>query len=53
MTTRFDQRFFETTRGRIVTLLRGTTKTVNELAEELELTDNAVRPTCFRSSEMD
>lgn len=43
MTTKFGQRFFETTRGRIVTLLRGTTKTVNELAEELELTDNAVR----------
>src|SRR5687768_2548451 len=42
-TTKFDQRFFESTRGRIVTLLRGTTKTVNELAEELELTDNAVR----------
>jgi predicted ArsR family transcriptional regulator len=38
-----DQRFFETTRGRIVTLMRGTTKTVTELAEELELTDNAVR----------
>ena len=27
----------------MVTLLRGTTKTVNELAEELELTDNGVR----------
>ena len=43
MTTRLDQRFFETTRGRIVTFLRGTTKTVNELAEELGLSDNAVR----------
>lgn len=43
MTTKLDQRFFQATRGRIVTLLRGTTKTVNELAEELELTDNAVR----------
>jgi predicted ArsR family transcriptional regulator len=41
--TQFDQRFFDSTRGRLVTLLRGTTKTVNELAEELELTDNAVR----------
>jgi predicted ArsR family transcriptional regulator len=41
--TKFDRRFFDSTRGRIVTLLRGTTKTVNELAEELELTDNAVR----------
>src|ERR1044072_7483243 len=43
MTTKLDKRFFESTRGRIVALLRGTTKTVNELAEELELTDNAVR----------
>ncbi len=41
--TKFDGRFFDSTRGRIVTLLRGTTKTVNELADELELTDNAVR----------
>ena len=41
--TKLDKRFFETTRGRIVTLLRGTTKTVNELAQQLELTDNAVR----------
>src|SRR5882672_988895 len=41
--TKLDKRFFGSTRGRIVTLVRGTTKTVNELAEELELTDNAVR----------
>jgi predicted ArsR family transcriptional regulator len=41
--TKLDKRFFETTRGRIVTLIRGTTKTVNELARELELSDNAVR----------
>ena len=41
--TKFDKRFFDSTRGRLVTLLRGTTKTVNELAEELGLTDNAVR----------
>ncbi|HEX5874874.1 MAG TPA: ArsR family transcriptional regulator [Pyrinomonadaceae bacterium] len=41
--TKFDKRFFDSTRGRLVNLLRGTTKTVNELAEELELTDNAVR----------
>jgi predicted ArsR family transcriptional regulator len=41
--TRLDERFFDSTRGRIVTLLRGTTTTVNELAEELGLTDNAVR----------
>src|SRR5215210_5958764 len=42
-TTKLDERFFDSTRGRIVTLLRGATKTVNELAEELGLTDNAVR----------
>jgi predicted ArsR family transcriptional regulator len=41
--TKLDKRFFESTRGRIVTLLRGTTKTVNELAQQLELSDNAVR----------
>jgi predicted ArsR family transcriptional regulator len=41
--TKLDERFFDSTRGRIVSLLRGTTKTVNELAEALELTDNAVR----------
>jgi len=42
-TTKFDRRFFESTRGRIVTLLRGSARTVDELAVELELTDNAVR----------
>jgi predicted ArsR family transcriptional regulator len=41
--TKLDKRFFDSTRGRLVTLLRGTRKTVNELAQELELTDNAVR----------
>ena len=41
--SRLDKRFFGSTRGRIVTLMRGATKTVNDLAEELELTDNAVR----------
>jgi predicted ArsR family transcriptional regulator len=41
--TKLGKRFFESTRGRIVRLLRGTTCTVNELVEELELTDNAVR----------
>lgn len=41
--TRLDERFFDSTRGRIVNLLRAATRTVNELAEELELTDNAVR----------
>ncbi|MDQ3804404.1 MAG: ArsR family transcriptional regulator [Acidobacteriota bacterium] len=42
-TTKFDKRFFESTRGRIVTLLRGAARTVDELAVELDLTDNAVR----------
>lgn len=41
--TKLDERFFDSTRGRIVTLLRGTAKTVNELAEKLGVTDNAVR----------
>lgn len=41
--TKLDERFFDSTRGRIVILLRGKQRTVNELAEELELTDNAVR----------
>ena len=39
----FDARFFASSRGRIVLLLRHSTKTVNELAAELGLTDNAVR----------
>ena len=43
MKTKLDKRFFESTRGRIVNLLRGTSKTVNELAAELALTNNAVR----------
>ncbi|HBB89177.1 MAG TPA: transcriptional regulator [Blastocatellia bacterium] len=37
------ERFFESTRGRIVGFLRGESLTVNELAEKLGLTDNAVR----------
>ena len=41
--TTLNERFFESTRGRIVSLLRGTTGTVNELTEQLGLTDNAVR----------
>jgi len=41
--TKLGERFFESTRGRIVSLLRGKTRTVNELAEELGMTDNAVR----------
>ena len=42
-TTKLDERFFESTRGRIVSLLRGRSSTVSELASKLELTDNAVR----------
>jgi predicted ArsR family transcriptional regulator len=40
---KLDQRFFESTRGQIVTLLRSSPCTVEELATRLELTDNAVR----------
>lgn len=38
-----DKRFFESTRGQIVTILRGSPRTVDELAAKLKLTDNAVR----------
>jgi predicted ArsR family transcriptional regulator len=40
---RLDKRFFESTRGRVVALLRRKARTVDELAAELSLTDNAVR----------
>lgn len=36
-------RLFASTRGRVVTLLRRSAQTVNDLAGKLELTDNAVR----------
>ncbi len=36
-------RFFASTRGKIVTLLRRASRTVDELAQALGLTDNAVR----------
>lgn len=36
-------RFFTGTRGKIVTLLRRASRTVEELAQALDLTDNAVR----------
>jgi len=39
----FDRRFFESSRGKTVMLLRRNNLTVNELAEKLCLTDNAVR----------
>jgi predicted ArsR family transcriptional regulator len=38
-----NQRLLESTRGRILTLLRCSTSTVEELAQSLDLTDNAVR----------
>ncbi len=38
-----DQRFFASTRGQVVTLLRRGSRTVDELAGTLGLTDNAVR----------
>jgi predicted ArsR family transcriptional regulator len=41
--TRGDERFWESTRGRIISLLRRETRTVNELATAVSLTDNAVR----------
>jgi predicted ArsR family transcriptional regulator len=43
MATNRDKRFFESTRGRIVTLLRRSSRTVEELARALDLTDNGVR----------
>ena len=43
MSTRWDRKFFESTRGRVVTLLRRAGFTVDELARELDLTDNGVR----------
>ena len=42
-TNYWDQRFFESTRGRIVTLLRRSKSTVEDLARALDLTDNGVR----------
>lgn len=42
-TTKLDERFFDSTRGRVVGLLRGKSGAVTDLAEKLGLTDNAVR----------
>lgn len=42
--TRWDDRFFETTKGRILALLRRGGRTVEELAGALGVSDNAVRP---------
>ncbi|MDQ3820853.1 MAG: ArsR family transcriptional regulator, partial [Acidobacteriota bacterium] len=41
--TKLGERFFDSTRGRIVTMLPTGACTVDELARSLELTDNAVR----------
>ena len=41
--TRWDNRFFDTTKGRILGLLRRGSRTVDELADALGVTDNAVR----------
>ena len=41
--SKLNMRFFDSTRGRIISLLRESTATVNDLAEQLGLTDNAVR----------
>ncbi len=43
MSTRWDQRFFASTKGQVVALLRRGVATVEELARQLGLTDNAVR----------
>jgi predicted ArsR family transcriptional regulator len=43
LSTNWDERFFESTRGQIVTLLRRSGRTVEELARTLGLTDNGVR----------
>lgn len=42
-TTTETEKFFESTRGQIVLLLLDEPRTVKDLAEELDLTDNAVR----------
>ncbi len=43
MATRLDRKFFESTRGQIVTLLRRASLTVDELVQEVGLTNNGVR----------
>jgi predicted ArsR family transcriptional regulator len=42
-TNYWDEKFFESTRGRIATLLRRSGRTVEELARAVALTDNGVR----------
>ncbi|HEV8192925.1 MAG TPA: helix-turn-helix domain-containing protein [Ktedonobacterales bacterium] len=43
MSSPWYQRFLSSTRGRLIALLRRDTRTVDELAQQLHLTDNAVR----------
>jgi predicted ArsR family transcriptional regulator len=43
MTPPWNERFFATTRGQLILLLRRDSRTVEELAQSLQLTDNAVR----------
>lgn len=43
MATEWNRRFFDSTRGAVVLLLRQGERTVNDLADDLGLTDNAVR----------
>ena len=43
MATNWDEKFFQSTRGQIVTLLRRSNRTVEDLARALGLTDNGVR----------
>ena len=42
-TTKFGRNFFDSSRGRVVVLLRQGVDTVEELSQQLALTDNAVR----------
>ncbi len=42
-TTRWDRKFFASTRGQVVTLLRRSGRTVEKLAQAVGLTDNGVR----------
>jgi predicted ArsR family transcriptional regulator len=41
--TNWNQRFYTSTRGQIITLIRRSSRTVDELAQALDLTDNAIR----------
>ena len=43
MATNRDEKFFKSTRGQVVTLLRRSGRTVEDLARALDLTDNGVR----------